>query len=493
MCYDWSFNSEAATSMQSFNLTDQVSSEAKERKTGIESNEEIDAIRQHVKEIVEGSAFKGSSRSIRFLEYVIEKKIIGDLEALKERVIGSELFGRSPSYSTGDDSIVRVAANQVRKRLLRHYSVHGETSEFHLDLPSGSYIPEITRSNHLKTASIEASNGSSTHYSLHDVEPVEETSASTSFTAQDASPLPPAISVESRKMPHIQARWWLLVAMLVLVLNAGLWIFFAGPSLRMGQSPLSYLPWSVLFHSANPTVVITSDPNIAEIQGFTGGQISVSDYANHNYLRGPNVLTPEEERFCRGVLLGNKAASVDTPIAVSAAELAQSVSRKLEVRGARDLELSDLKTDANFIILGSPRSDPWSDLFSDQLDFKFVLGKGSREFIFNTHPRSKEQASYVPTAPGGATGLSYAIVAFLQNPYSNGRVLLLAGANGEGTEAAGDLVTDLPRLSQALDQCGLVHARPAANFEMLLRLNTMAGLPSYVDVIACHILRGSTP
>lgn len=128
----------------------------------------------------------------------------------------------------------------------------------------------------------------------------------------------------------------------------------------------------------------------------------------------------------------------------------------------------------------APRSDPWSGLFSDQLDFKFVLGKGNREYVLNTHPRPKEQTSYVPTAPGGATGQSYAIIAFLQNPYSNGRILLLAGANGEGTEAAGDLVTSVPRLSHALEQCGFPHARASTDFEMLLRLNTMAGLPSDV-------------
>jgi len=133
-------------------------------------------------------------------------------------------------------------------------------------------------------------------------------------------------------------------------------------------------------------------------------------------------------------------------------------------------------------------------LFSDQLDFRFVINPDTRrEMIVNAHPQPQEQKTYIPTAPGWATGQSYAIVAFLQNPDSNGHILLLAGANGEGTEATGKLVTELPRLSQALGQCGLDHSRAAVNFEMLLRLNTMAGSPSHVDVIACHVLRNNTP
>jgi len=457
-----------------------------------QSEREVVALQHHLKEIVEGPAFKSSHRSGQFLKYIVEQSIAGRFELLKERLIGVELFGRSPSYDTGEDAIVRVTASEVRKRLLQHYGGSVAPSEYRLSLPLGSYIPSITRANLPDAIPVEVSNGNGAHHSPHDMDVRVETSQSASSALHEAAEPLAAVSVEAPKRARLWSRGWLLFAAAILVLNAGLWLLLRGAVSFTTPWPLAYLPWSVLFHSPNPTMLITSDPNIAEIQGFTGGQISVSDYANHNYLSGPNKLTPEEERFCRVVLRGDKAASVDTPIAVSAGELAQSVGRKIEVRGARDTELSDLKTDTNFILLGSPRSDPWSGLFSDQLDFKFVFDKDSgREIIVNAHPRAKEQSTYVPTAPGWATGQSYAIVAFLQNPDTNGRILLLAGATGEGTEAAGKLVTEQPRLAQALDQCGLSHVRAATSFEMLLRLNTMAGSPSHVDVVACHILRNN--
>ncbi len=159
---------------------------------------------------------------------------------------------------------------------------------------------------------------------------------------------------------------------------------------------------------------------------------------------------------------------------------------------ARSVQLSDLKNDDNFILLGSPRSNPWSTLFTDELDFRFVFDKTtSQEIIQNIHPRNGELSAYVPTAAGWATGQSYAIVAFLQNPDQDGQVLLLAGANAEGTEAAGKFVTDLSRLSASLDQCGIRGAKPTRHFEILLGLKTMAGSPSDVNIIACHMLPGT--
>jgi hypothetical protein len=245
-----------------------------------------------------------------------------------------------------------------------------------------------------------------------------------------------------------------------------------------------------MFASSHPTHLITSDPNIVAVQVIDGTEVSVSDYANRKFIPDPNKLTPDELRLVHIVLWGdNSSAAVDLPIAVRIAALAQSGSRTVDARAARSIQLSDLKTDDNFIFLGSPRSNPWSSLFSDQLDFKFEFEKTTgQEIIRNVHPRPQEQSAYIPTAAGWATGRSYAIIAFIQNQDQNGQILLLAGANGEGTEATGKLVTDLPRLSVALDRCGIHSGRPLQHFEILLQLDTMAGSPSDIDILACHIL-----
>jgi hypothetical protein len=419
----------------------------------------------------------------------LDKAIAGQFEALKERVIGVELFGRSPSYETGEDSIVRVAAGDVRKRLSQHYSTYGTASEFHLSLPLGSYILEITR----RPPGVHGLFAATTAHDMRAVTSPESVAIhrqSATNSQEQTVPLlvaPP----ESGRTGQMSWRLWCYFGILLVAASLVQWGIFWNHYSRGGSQRISALPWSAFFSSPRSTMLVTSDPNIAEIQILAGRTISTSDYANHRYIPEPNTLTPEQIQFCKQFLIGDKSASIDAPIVANIAQLAQRGSKKITVRGARDVELANLHTDDNFIFLGSPVSDPWVSLFSNQLDFRFVANGSSesdRTAVSNLHPLAHELPLYVPTAPGYATGQSFAIVAFVQNPDQNGQVLILAGASREGTEAAGKLVVDLPRLSKALQNCGIAPSGALRHFEMLLRVNIMAGLPNSSDVVACHIL-----
>jgi hypothetical protein len=453
-----------------------------------ETEGDLALFRRHVNDIIGGTAFKGSHRSGQFLQYIIDQSIAGHFESLKERVIGVELFGRSPTYDTGEDAIVRVTASDVRKRLLQHYGHYGNEFPFRITLPLGSYIPEIVRTPEpisdsapgeptLSEAPLHSSNGLPAT-PLSELPPHESTSA-------------PETRSVTEKLPSADrpSRHWLYIALALTILNIGVWIFFWARKVNPSRNPRRLLPWSALLTSPRPLQIITSDPDIAEIQGYTGQVISISDYANHNYIPHLDRLSPETIQLCRILLRGNKAALVDAPIAVGITELAQASSRRVEVHWARSIQLSTLQTEDNFVLLGSPRSNPWTALFSDQMSFRFAYDNAtSQEIILNTHPRPHEKPQYVPTAPGWATGQSYALLALVHNPDQSGNVLLLSGANAEGTEAAGKLVTDLPRMTAALKTCGISPTGPIRHFELLLRLNMMAGSPTNVNVEACHIL-----
>jgi|GEM_PF-661275 len=439
------------------------------------------SLQQHLKEVIEGAAFKGSHRSGQFLQYIVDQAIAGRFDSLKERVIGMELFGRSASYDTGEDAIVRVTASDVRRRLLQHYGRYGAASGFRISLPSGSYIPEIVR-DPLGEAGL-------SEMVAKPNDPGTSLPESGLVVEKLVVDAPTFRQLETTR-PKVDA-WRLLLpfGILFVTLNLALWGIFWSRSSHLEAAHISSLPWTALFGSSHAIELITSDPNIVEIQQITGSEVSVSDYANHNYIPVPNKLTPEQNYFCRTILRGDKASEVDVPIAAKVAELAQANSKTIEVRAARSIQLTDLKSDNNFVFLGSPRSNPWSALFSDQLDFRFAVDKNSHsEFIRNFHPRQGEQSEYVPSALGWATGDSYAIMALVKNPDQNGQVLLLAGANEEGTEAAGKFATDLPRLSTELRKCGITPSGPLRYFEMLLHLNTMAGIPNNIDLVACHIL-----
>ncbi len=422
------------------------------------------------------------------MKYVVDQAIAGHFDSLKERVIGVELFGRSTSYDTSDDAIVRVTASDVRKRLLQHYGKYGVTPEYRINLPPGSYIPEITRNARSEAALL---NGTVAHPEtaamLHD------------SAALGQEPIPSTVQAAAHKagLPDVtnptgvSKRRWLLLCLAIVAVNAAIWGII-WKSAHTAEAKAPDLLWAALFNPSRSTHLITSDPNIVVVQEITGGELTVSDYANHKYIPDSNKLTPEEIRFCHMILWGdNSSAALDPPIAARIAVLAQMSSRKLDVRAARSIQLTDLKTDDNFIFLGSPRSNPWSALFSDELDFRFAFDKATaQEIVVNVHPRANELPTYVPTAMGWATGQSYAIIAFLQNLDQTGQVLLLEGANGEGTEAAGKLVADLPRLSATLHKCGIDPSGSLRHFEMLMRVNTMAGSPNSSDIVACRTLPG---
>jgi hypothetical protein len=424
---------------------------------------DVASLEQHLQGVLEGDAFKGSHRSGKFLNYVVHRAMAADFDALKERAIGIEVFGRPPGYDTNADAIVRVTASDVRKRLSQHYGRTGMAAEYRISMPAGSYIPQFVR----------------------ELRPHAEQQLLSTVGVRIQGNTPGADSVtQPGSRRQVDLVRFALAAVLTSALSFATFLVAWNHVHR--PETLSVLPWSVIFGSPRATQIITSDPNIAEIQGFTGGQISLSDYANHRYVPDPSRLTPEQLRFCNVILRGDKSSVVDTPIAMAVAQIAQASSSKVTVRGARNIQFSDMKSDGNLILLGSPRANPWSNLYNDHLDFRFEYDPTTgKEVIRNVHPRPGEPPAYVETAPGWATGQSYAIVAFLKNLEESGQVLLIAGQTAEGTEAAGKLATDLPRLAATLKKCG-VRASGSEHFEVLVRLNTLAGSSSDVDAVNCR-------
>src|SRR3954465_3171947 len=95
-----------------------------------------DDIRRQLRVILTSPAFLGSKRSQQFLEYVCEKSLHGQGSSLKERTIAIEVFGRQPESDLGEDTIVRVSAREVRKRLAQYYS-SPEATDLRIELPSG--------------------------------------------------------------------------------------------------------------------------------------------------------------------------------------------------------------------------------------------------------------------------------------------------------------------------------------------------------------------
>src|SRR5438270_13640427 len=101
------------------------------------------AIRRELDRLLTSHQLRNSKRCQALLKHVVEAYLEGTPDKVKERSIGIEVFGRDPGYDTNQDSVVRTAAAEVRKRLAQYYLEPGHEHEIRFLLEPGSYMPEF--------------------------------------------------------------------------------------------------------------------------------------------------------------------------------------------------------------------------------------------------------------------------------------------------------------------------------------------------------------
>lgn len=89
--------------------------------------------------------FRHSKRYPNLLRYLVEQTLQGNEDLLKERLLGVSVFHRSPDYDTNQDTVVRLAAGEVRKRIAQFYHEEGAPIAVEIALRPGSYVPVFHR------------------------------------------------------------------------------------------------------------------------------------------------------------------------------------------------------------------------------------------------------------------------------------------------------------------------------------------------------------
>jgi Tol biopolymer transport system component len=84
--------------------------------------------------------FAQAGRMREFLRFLGEQAIAhSDAPAVKETVIGVEVFGRDPGYDPKVDSVVRTEARRLRLKLQDYYNGSGTQDELRVEIPKGAY------------------------------------------------------------------------------------------------------------------------------------------------------------------------------------------------------------------------------------------------------------------------------------------------------------------------------------------------------------------
>jgi tetratricopeptide (TPR) repeat protein len=100
---------------------------------------ERDVVEEQLNIIVTSKEFARSERSIRMLRYLVDKSLGESGHVLKEYVVGVEVFGRTADFDPRCNSVVRVEATRLRKKLRNYYESAGAQDPVLISLPRGGY------------------------------------------------------------------------------------------------------------------------------------------------------------------------------------------------------------------------------------------------------------------------------------------------------------------------------------------------------------------
>src|SRR4249920_4017707 len=107
------------------------------------SESDQEAIRQQLDRILKSGPFHQSHRRQRFLEYLVNETLAGRSERLKGYNVALEVFDRPETFDPITDPLVRIEAARLREKLREYYGTDGQSDAIHIDLPKGTYTPQI--------------------------------------------------------------------------------------------------------------------------------------------------------------------------------------------------------------------------------------------------------------------------------------------------------------------------------------------------------------
>jgi hypothetical protein len=103
----------------------------------------LEAQRAELEAVLQSKYLTRAPMLALLLSYLCEKLFAGEANQIKEYSVGVEVFHRGSSFDQDSDSIVRVEANRLRKRLAEYYAGDGASHRLHITIPLGQYVPEF--------------------------------------------------------------------------------------------------------------------------------------------------------------------------------------------------------------------------------------------------------------------------------------------------------------------------------------------------------------
>jgi hypothetical protein len=250
------------------------------------------------------------------------------------------------------------------------------------------------------------------------------------------------------------------------------------------------------FEGDRPTFVVVADSAIAAVQDALEGPVTVNEYVSRDWDERLNQHqgSPDQKALIR-YLLARRYTSLADIVFVKRVYEQRLLSERSTVLHAKDSSVRAFHS-GNHVLVGSQRAIPWVRLFEESMDFRlrgapedFGLSRGTGSaavIVENRKPQTGESAEYRSKGRDSSGSEAFAIIACLPNLARSGNVLILAGSEASGTEAAGTLVTDEAALAALLRQAGQPRTTPPY-FEALLRIRHVLNTRQRSEVVALHV------
>ncbi|HUN89154.1 MAG TPA: hypothetical protein VMU28_10205 [Terriglobales bacterium] len=401
------------------------SSQSEKELNGIEATPNTVLVREQLRRLLSHPLFMNSKRYPVLLAYVVEQTLLGNANELKERTIGVEAFGRQPDYDVNLDPVVRMTAAEVRKRLSQYYYNSEHAGELVIELPVGSYIPIIR-----EPASTTVPNP----VPIAEQNPEPENSSGTE-----------ARDTETRSKPPVRIE----IAVLAAVVLATL----IGFGLGRIKIPI---PPSNIERFWEP--MSSSSSRITYCLGETANP------DNPDHLPVPNS----------GLNLSDVIS-----LARSIAPLV-SHNASFRVVAASETEFAQLR-EGPVVLIGA-FNNPWTMRITQELPFGFEYDANHVRRIVDRKSSDKKSWTLEWQVPNVKLSRDYALVARIHDNVTGEPVIILAGILQNGTEAAGEVVSNPAYLDAVLQK--VPKNWDKMNLEAVIETQVIEGHPGPPTVVA---------
>lgn len=428
-----------------------------------------------VERVAASPALQKAPKLREFLLYVCETTLKNHVEDVREQQIGVCVFNRRPDYNMSDDSIVRVQARELRKRLALYFETDGKDEPVVFSIPKGRYIPVF------------APRGTA----IHEVLAAEACTASDAEEHAGAVPIPapsrrPGLALQIVGGLLLAVVGW-LAGMLFPVLQR---IVPLGAVLRNDNAFYEAMLGS-MGRDGKDTLIVLSNPRVILYSGRrdvpkqlldSGTLISVPPALDRLLAPARNLgEEPDAKKYIQ--ILGDTYTGIgEAACAYNLGRSMQSMNRSVRLTEGRFLNW-DAAKQQHLIVLGSPAINNWTHENVSTPNFIFV-----ERGIRNVAPRSGEEKEYwTKEDPAIRVSVDYGVIS-MSTSASGSRVLTLAGRAVSGTHGAGDFFVNPEKMKPVYERLKATNPKGAfpSNWEVLIRVDVRENIPVDASFVTCR-------